>query len=367
MDIQRFLLLFSVFIVAGCGNHNQNGNTDVTLSWTPEASEEWPVATPEEMDVDRELLQKAYNDAAKRSYFQSLIVIRNGYLVGESYFQGTNSSQRAQVRSVTKTVMSLLVGKAIEEGFLEGIEEPIGPYFIEDFPDMGLDKQAITLGNLLTMTSGFQWDESSSNGYNQWESSSDPIGYVLKRPLIAVPGEKFTYNSGAVHLLSAIISKATEMSTLDYANKVLFVPMGFGQVSWNTLADGYANGGAGLLLRPRDMAKLGKMFLEGGRFNDSQIVNSQWIHLMRQPTRMSQVTYGPLTGIDYGLLWWLGSAGDEPIQLAWGWGGQFIATFPQKKLIIITTSNWRVQAGQADHQETENLNLMVHEILPAVY
>lgn len=361
----RLIVITAVFL-GNCQSGSQT-EEDQTPAWLPEASSEWETATPQEVNIDQNRLNSTYQSAAELNHLKSLLVVRNGLLVGEAYYQGISSTQNHDVRSVTKTVMGLLVGKAIELNIIASIDSPIGPFFLDRLPDLSEEKQNITIGQLLTMTAGFQWDESSSSGYTDWATSADPIGFVLNRPLESEPGQTFRYNSGAVHLLSVILSAATDQSTLAFAQDHLFEPLGFSNLFWEQLAEGNYNGGAGLDLRPRDMAKLGVLLLNEGVWDGEQVINSSWIRQAAQPTRQTAGTYGPIQNINYGYLWWLGHAQSHDLQLAWGWGGQFIVTIPSLDLCLITTSNWQIGGSQANNQETANLNLLVNELLPGVH
>ena len=366
MAMMRNICLVFLLLLAHCSHHDDNQDVnEESLVWIPRPSQEWSVATPESSNMDEDMLHQAYIQASQSPHMKSLLVIRYGNLVGESYFRDLEQDDIHDVMSVTKTIIAMLIGVAIEEGYLSGPEETIESYFVNQYPDLELEKWSITIGHLLTMTSGFEWNESSGTEYINWANSSDPIATVLNRPLVSVPGEHFTYNSGAVHLLSVILTKATGKETLDFAEEFLFRPLGFGHVYWEKLALGYYNGGSGLDIRPRDMAKLGKLLLDQGMWNGREILPPSWIQQAMHPSRQSSGTYGPLAQIDYGYLWWLAEARDNPIQLAWGWGGQFIATFPQKDLVVITTSDWNVDVTIANNQEVANLELMINHILPA--
>ncbi|MCB1053719.1 MAG: serine hydrolase, partial [Acidobacteria bacterium] len=321
-----------LLLVLSCSSSDSNNTEQNTpLVWEPQATGEWPVATPEAAGFDRALLMACFEKASSAG-LDSLSVYRNGALVGESYFHGFSAASPHHVRSVTKTVTALLIGIALERGDLESVDQPIGPFFADEAPNLSAEKAAITIHNLLTMTSGFEWDESSSSGYTDWANSANPITYVLNKPLAHPPGVSFTYNSGAVHLLAVILTKATGMDTLSYAQSHLWQPLGIETLRWEKLADGNYNGAAGLELRPRDMAKVASVLLAGGTWQGKPVVPATWVEGMGTPTRPGTVTFGALENINYGYLWWLGSGSGHPMQLGWGWGGQFIATFPDLDL-----------------------------------
>ncbi len=362
----RILVLLIVCSLISCSSSDSNSESDGQLTWVPQASNEWPVSTPESAGFDHDAFVAAFDQGSKTNGLESMCVVRNDALIGESYFSGISQSSVRHVRSVTKTVTALLVGIALEQGFLRDLDQAIGPFFAELVPDLAPEKSSLTIRHLLTMTSGFEWDESTATGYTSWANSSDPIRYVLDRPLTHDPGTTFTYNSGAVHLLSVVLTDATGQGIRPFAETNLFGPLGIDSFRWETLADGRHNGAAGLELRPRDMAKLGKMLLHLGRWDDQQIVPQEWVQQMKTRTRDSHGSYAAFDNIDYGFLWWLGSGSGDDMELAWGWGGQFIATFPSLDLIVVTTSRWSVDGNTANGQEEANINLIINRVLQAI-
>lgn len=364
----RIGVLFLIWGLVSCSSSSSNPENQGAgeVSWEPQASNEWPVSTPEAAGFNHDAFVAAYEKAATTNGLESLCVVRNDALIGEAYFSGFTRSTVHHVRSVTKTVTAILIGIALEQGHLDNLDQPIGPFFAEMVPDLAPEKAAISIRHLLTMTAGFEWDESSSSGYNNWAGSSDPVRYVLDRSLANQPGSTFTYNSGAVHLLSVVLTDATGQDTRSYAQANLFGPLGIDSSRWETLADGRFNGAAGLELRPRDMAKIGKLLMQSGTWDDIQIVPQAWVQQMKIRTRDSHGSYGAFEDIDYGFLWWLGSGAGDEMQLAWGWGGQFIATFPSLDLIVITTSRWSVGATTADTQERANFDLIINQVHGAI-
>jgi CubicO group peptidase (beta-lactamase class C family) len=331
-------------------------------------SAEWSMAAPSAEGIDSTQLALAYAAGSTVSGLTSALVVRHGRLVAEQYFQGGRADSLYAARSVTKSVMSLLVGIAIGEGHIADVAVPLSAYFGPPLPVLDPAKGAITVGDLLTMTSGFKWDEEGNVAeYDNWVSSPDEIAYLISRPLVCQPGHCFNYNSAAVHLLSVILSRAIPIGTAAFADRVLFSPLGFHSVSWEYFLDGYANGGAGLYLRPRDMAKIGALVLQQGVSGRTSIVSSAWI---RRSTSSQIATGDGLPGIgrlDYGDLWWVGTVNNHGAIVAWGYGGQFIWVVPDLDLVIVTTAAWQGLGPLASIDAHAIAGWITTRIIPTVH
>ncbi len=276
---------------------------------------------------------------------RSLLITKNGELVSESYFENYPKDSLDHVRSVTKSVMGLLIGIAIDQQVIESIHDPIDKYLTGV---NGLEERhkEIKLRDILTMSGGFQWDESTVSEFNNWVTSSDPVAYVLKRKLVAKAGEKFEYNSASSHLLSVILSRASGLSTFEFAQRYLFQPLQIKGVRWSKI-NGYYNGGAGLELKPKDMMLIGKLVAGEGTYRQKEIVSRAWIQEMIEPHMMDKASHG------YGYQWWRET--DAPMRnaLALGYGGQFIIVFPDSDAVIVATSNWRGRGASTQSERSD--------------
>jgi len=213
------------------------------------------------------------------------------------------------------------------------------------------------------MTAGFQWNEDLD--VEPWLTGPDPVAAILARPMASVPGTSWNYNTAAAHLLSVMLTEATGMSTLDFADTYLFQPLGITERSW-TMTGGYANGGHGLFLSTEDLAKLGVVFVNGGSWDDEQLVSRYWVNASTSKVVLNLGSFGPLTELHAGFLWWLDRSTSYQAYTAWGWGGQFIFCVPGLQLVVAVHSNPDVPGTVADAQETAVLDLIVNSILPAV-
>jgi CubicO group peptidase (beta-lactamase class C family) len=268
----------------------------------------------------------------------AVLVVRYGCAVLEAYYPPYGPHIRHGTASVGKSFTGALVGIAIREGYIEGVDQRVADFFpahagLQDDPL----KQAMTIEHLLTMTSGLYWPESaamyssSGNVMNQMMRSFDWVRFVLDRPMAAAPGAVFNYSSGASHLLSAIIQEATGERTLAFARTYLFEPLGLSRVSWLSDPHGIAFGAGGVRLTPRDMARFGQLYLQGGVWNGEQIVPAEWVEdsVARQVSAHGAASY-------YGYQWWVRGSG---IYAAHGYRGQRIFVIPDLDMVVVLTGD----------------------------
>ena len=243
----------------------------------------------------------------------SVLVEKNGRLVRESYYDGVKRTDRVPVFSITKSVVSALVGIAVAEGRLH-VDERLTDFF------PGADPR-IRLRDLLSMTAG----------YGRQLNFGDTDGASLaSRALVNTPGTTFNYDSGSSDLLAAILERATGVSVAEYARTHLFGPMGIRDVRWPG-----SHGGSGLLLRPRELLAFGRLYLDHGAWNGRQLVPARWVRTStRQHVRIARgrgVTDG------YGYDWWI-QTGRSPFFAAHGYLGQALVVFPRLREVVVVTS-----------------------------
>ena len=322
----------------------------------------------EQYNIDGEQLTLAYDEFKTVEAALSLIVCRNGTIVAEEYtnYKSYGADSLKSILSVTKTFTGVLVGLAIEKGFIESVNDPISKYLsgIVTFPDE--IKAGITIDQLLKMSFGHSWNGTSpSSLYNIWVTTANHLQYIIDLPLVAIPGTIFNYSDGASHLLSVIITEATGINTLDFAKTYLFDPIGITKLKWPKDDKGYPNGAANLRITPADMVKFGNLFLNKGKYNDQQVVPESWITMMTT-TKIStnnDVPYGP----EYGYQIWLGSVGGHSYYMAMGWGGQFIIIVPDLQLVVTATCWTSDLTDQQAGEHWMSINQIIFEkILPCV-
>lgn len=320
----------------------------------------WPTAAPEEQGIDPHALRAAFDTVREGDFgINSLFVVRNGFLVAEEYFAPFQPDSAQHLFSATKSVISILIGMAIEDGYIRSVDQPVLDFFPEIAPDM-LDerKRRMTIAHLLTMTAGLDWYEMApynGDSMRQMIASPDWMAFVLAQPVAHEPGAVFCYNSGASHLLSALLHAATGQSTLAYAEERLFAPLGIAGVSWRTDPQGVNIGGWGLSLTTRDMVKLGYLYLRQGEWDGVQLVPAAWV---TASTTWHATSAAPLDGWGYGYQWWL--IPDLPYRVfeARGLLGQHIVVIPDLDLVVVFTS--RSENGNTPIEILEN------NLLPAI-
>jgi CubicO group peptidase (beta-lactamase class C family) len=330
-------------------------------------------------DSIKDLIARIRDNTYKNIY--SVVLVKRGKIVLEEYFPRREGDRREQafkrvtpheVHSVTKSVNSILIGIAIDQHLIRGVDQRISE-LLPEYADVLAegDKAKLRLQDLLAMSAGLAWDESTypytdpRNDHIRMYGAADPLRYVLERPLAAAPGTQFTYNSGLAIILGQIVSKATGLRADKFAERYLFEPLGISDFYWGKIPGDIVQTGGGLHLRSRDMAKIGTLCVNGGRWQGKQIVSEAWVrestsnHIGTVPLpRWAQAANG------YGYQWWLGSfpQGERTVTFysARGLGGQFILVFPQQQMVAVVTG-WN--EGPLMNQA---LDMAQHYILPAV-
>ena len=293
-----------------------------------------------------------------RSIHAMVVSVEDRIVYAQS-FNGYNLDALFNNQSLTKNIMALLLGIAIDQGYIESADVKIAHYIPELNQDPDKRKLQITLRDIMNQASGL-WHEDLRH-LGKYLKLKNPSQYTLKQELTADPGSELHYNNAASHLMSVILSKATGKSTLDFANTYLFRPLQIQEVDWPKMKDGYYDGG-GLLsvhLSTTDMNKIGRMILYHGKFNEKQIVSEQWIQQLLQP----QKTYAApweLTNTRYGLTFYHTAYNNIPITYGMGWGGQFLILVP--KLHATISVNQQVNDRTAVQQST----FFMSQILPMI-
>ena len=274
-----------------------------------------------------------------------VMIRKNGELIHEEFRGSGSADQPVNIKSASKSILSLLIGIAIEEGYLEGTDQTIDQFFPEWFeqnPDS--IKESITIQDLLTMRTGLE--TTSSRNYGSWAVSNSWINFALNRPLVDEPGGRMIYSTGTSHLLSVILTKASGMSTRAFANKYLFDPMNIRIGGWDRGPEGYYMGGNNMAMSPQDLLKIGELMMNTGRYGGHQIVSRSWI--LESVQSYTQSNFNPY---NYGYMWWNKSVGDYTVYFAWGNGGQYIMILPELDTVLSITSSLLANAPRRYQRE----------------
>jgi CubicO group peptidase (beta-lactamase class C family) len=265
-----------------------------------------------------------------------LVIIRNGYLVLEMYTPPFQATSRHYIASATKSFTSALIGIAIEKGAISGLDTHLLDFFPgRTFANPDPRKQEIKLEHLLTMSSGLDWPTQGLYEPlgSQLQAANDGVQLMLDRPIASQPGAIFNYNTGGSLLLSAVLSQANRMSALEYAQQNLFSPLGISDVLWASDPQGITQGGGGLELVPRDMAKFGYLYLKEGMWDGQAIIPSQWV----KTSTAAHIKTGYVLDLEYGYHWWVHSSG---VYHARGYGGQRIFVLPGQQMVVVFVSGF---------------------------
>lgn len=364
--IRFFKILFFPICVACFYSCSDKNEPEIVFTNSIDLRQPWQFSNATQERIED--LSSAIGNASQLKRLTSLLIFRNGKLVSENYFKGFKKDSLHDVRSVTKSVMALLVGIALENGFLKSLDDPIANYLPSTEFTLTEAQKKITINHLLTMSGGFQWSETNGNSYNEWILSGKPVDFLLEKPLTDSPGSMFNYNSAAVHLLGIVLNKATKMPLPIFADQYLFKKIGIEMVQWEQFEESYTNGGSGIQLKPEDMGRVGQLMLQKGKSGTDAIVSSEWITSMTDPFYTWRTNYGSLKNYTYGKLWWVQDLMLNKAYFAWGFGGQIIYVVPEKNLVIITTTNWikSSDAGGAGVIEQEAFDLILNKLLPNV-
>ncbi len=347
-----FALAVILLVHSGCEKSRPTANNVKTYQYTiPEKiNDGWETAHLSSENLDANLIGDLIERIKDNTYknIHSVLLVKNGKLVVEEYFPGRNSDGQYQayqrdtlheLHSATKSVNSILIGIAIYQHLISGVDEKISAFFPE-YSDIFADseKNAICLKHLLSMTAGLSWDEwtypytDARNDHVSMNRSKDTVRYVLEKSVVAEPGTKFVYSSGIAITLGEIIYKVSGLRADKFAERYLFAPLGVSNYYWLKYPNGVVQTGGGLQLRPRDMAKIGYLFLNDGRWQGRQIITEGWIR---------EATKKQAPDRDYGYQWWLGQfrVRDRAVTAygAQGRGGQFIIVFPELQMVAVFT------------------------------
>ncbi len=364
LALASLLVLVSVrqsVLVEGCDLGPFYWSISGTVADRPlEDAVPWVSSTPEEQGMDSAFIEAAMVDVRRLQSINSLLVVRNGVLVWEEYFNGHNAARSYEIASVAKSFMSALVGIAIEQGYFEGVNQFVSELLPAAFEGLDASKQRMTLRELLTMQAGLVWEPMVPLDLVAMQHVVDD---VLLQPFTSMRETPFNYSTGLVHLASAAIAETTGMTTCEFAWANLFEPLGIAPEVWATDANGVYTGGWFMYFTPRELARFGQLYLQGGEWEGQQILSAEWV----RSSIARQVNFDPFSG--YGYWWWVSSYWDSNTSITYeitsarGGGGQLIWIVPALDLIMVTTSD---HAYQSSSQRFPAETFLQEVLIPAV-
>lgn len=348
-------------LLAGCG---PTAADLAAVDYTPlDVDDGLEVSTPEAQGMDPDRITELYLDAAEVETIQSLLVIKNGYLVAEMYFHDGAVDHIDRIQSVTKSYTSALAGIALEQGCLSSVDQKMMEFFPE-LADQITDprKNQITIRQMLQHRAGYPWEESSAELFDLLYHGFRPANLV-DVPLVRDPGTGVEYSNLTSHLIGVVVARACDTDLRSFAEEHLFGPLGVTLGDWITDWEGNYNGHGDIHISARDMAKFGLLYLTDGEYEGRQIVPADWVHESLQTYSEDAWPYRigrNVNDMGYGYQWWSVRAGEHRYNLAWGHGGQQIALVEDLDMVIVVTADPLIgQHGDAPwRREKENLNLV---------
>jgi CubicO group peptidase (beta-lactamase class C family) len=358
----RIALLLCVILLASLTSSVAQGQSPSPGRYQrpPTLPDGWRTASADSagMDPGRLAALTASIQAWPELGVHAILIERGGRLIYEEYFEGFDerwgeplgriSMSRESLhdlRSVTKSVVSALVGIAVHTGAIRSLDQPVIQWFSE-YPDLNTaERRRVTLEHVLAMTSGLAWNEDvpytdPQNDEIRMTQDSQPLRYALSRPFAVEPGTDFTYNGGLTQVMAAVLTRATTTSLPDYARTMLFEPLGITEFEWMGDLAGMPSAASGLRLRPRDLAKFGSLYLHAGRWNGRQVVPADWIALSTR----RHFRFRPRSGRDaggefgYAYFWWYSCyptpAGLIEARTAIGNGQQRVFVLPGLQMVV---------------------------------
>jgi CubicO group peptidase (beta-lactamase class C family) len=346
-------------LLAGCGGPSTEDLEAV--AYAPLPGDDWQVSTPAEQGLDPMALAKLYLDAAELDTLYGLLVVKDGRLIAEDYFNAGAVDQKALMQSVAKSFTSALVGIALDQGCLSSVDQTMVDFF-PDFADQIVDprKRQITIREMLQMRAGYPAEESDPD---LWEEvwSGDYVHLVADAPLSSDPGTEFHYSNLTTHWLGIIAARACDTDLQSLAQTHLFDPLGGEIGDWRKDLDGYNWAAGELHVRARDAAKFGMLYLNDGAFDGTQVIPTDWVHDSLQTySEDAYSNIGEFRDIGYGYQWWSATVGVHDVNFAWGHGGQLIVLVDDLNMVVVVTADpfYEVYGSESWRHEKANIELV---------
>jgi CubicO group peptidase (beta-lactamase class C family) len=356
--LASLILVLSMLI--GCGPSTQELEV---INYTPLSGDDWEVSTPAEQGLDPVLVAELYYDAAQLDTLYSVLVIKDGYLIAEGYFNEGSVDQKTLLQSVSKSYISALVWIAIEQGCLSNIDDRLVDFFPE-VADQITDprKNQITIEEMLQMRSGYP-DEETDQVYMDalYWGVYPPL--IEEFPLVCEPGTCFNYSNLTYSWLAILLSRSCEADLRAFAQENLFGPLDTEVGDWLKDREGNYIGSGGIHTTARDAARFGQLYLDGGAYEGTQIISSEWVQNSLQSYSEKAKDYGMslvFKDLGYGYGWWTATVGDHDFNFAWGHGGQLIVLLDDLDMVIVTTADpfFAEHSGNSWKHESAIMNMV---------
>jgi CubicO group peptidase (beta-lactamase class C family) len=362
-SIMSAILTLSILVSSGLAGCGPSGAELAAVDFGPLPGEDWKVSTPAEQGLDPELVAELYLNAAELETLYGLLVVKNGYLVAERYFNKGAVEQKALLQSASKSYVSALVGIALDQGCLSSMDQKMLDFFPESAEQIADPRKAqITIRHMLQMRAGYP-DEETDSAYLDALYWGEYLPLIVDFPLVSDPGTEFHYSNLTSNWLAMIVARACDMDLKSYAQKHLFSPMGIEVGDWLQDRDGHYIGSGGIHLTAREAARFGALYLNDGEYEGNQIIPADWVHDSLRTYSEDARDYGMsvrFRDMGYGYQWWSARAGDHRFNFAWGHGGQLIVLLDELDMVIVTTADpfFGQHDGQSWKHEKAIMNLV---------
>ena len=335
----NLIWVFILYLIVPVGSCNSSNQGD----FQPVVREDWPVSTPRTEGLNPVQVEDLYRRAEQIEHLYSILLIKNGFLVAEKYFNGMDIDDANPIASVTKSFISALTGIALRENVLGNLDDKMKKFFLElDWQDLDPRKSLITIRQMLQMRTGYPWEENYPEYIDLLVTRQDWVPLLQELPLTNDPGSNWGYSNLTTIMLATILERIVAEPFSDFAQRFLFNPLSItpNYIHYDSLVFSLRNGEPGFT--PRALAKFGQLYLNNGSFNGLQILPQGWVE-ESLATYSINIFNGDInnyiTSIGFGYLWWSAEAGAHKINFASGSGGQLIIIVPELKLIVVATAD----------------------------
>ena len=350
-------------ILAGCDSSNPSAEELAAVDYTPLQRDDWDVSTPEEQGLDSELVAALYYDAAQLDTLYSVLVIKDGYLIAEGYFNEGSVDQKTLLQSVSKSYITALVRVAIEQGCISSIDEKMIDFFPEianQIPDPR--KNQVIIEDMMQMRSGYP-DEETKQEYLDalYWGVYPPL--IEEFPLVCEPGTCFNYSNVTYSWLAILLSRSCDTDLKSFAQENLFGPLDMEVGDWLQDREGNYIGSGGIYTTARDAARFGQLYLDDGQYQGTQIISSEWVQDSLRTYTEDAKNYGMslvFKDLGYGYGWWTATVDDHNFNFAWGHGGQLIVLLEEQDMVIVTTADpfFGEHSGNSWKHESAIMNMV---------
>jgi CubicO group peptidase (beta-lactamase class C family) len=362
------ILILSILVSSGLAGCEPSGaelaaGGSAAVDYQPLPGDDWMVSTPAEQGLDPELVTELYRNATELETLYGLLVIKDGHLVAEAYFNEGALDQKALLQSASKSFLSALVGIALDQGCLSSVDQKMLDFFPESADQIADPRKTqVTVRHMLQMRAGYP-DEERNSAYLDALYWGEYLPLIVDFPLVSDPGTAFHYSNLTSNWLAIILARACGEDLKSYAQEHLFAPMGIEVGDWLQDRDGYYIGSGGIHLTAREAARFGALYLDDGAYQGTQIISAAWVRDSLRTYSEHTRNYGMsvrFRDMGYGYQWWSARAGQHRVNFAWGHGGQLIVLLDELDVVVVTTADpfFGQHDGQSWTHEKAIMNLV---------